>query len=563
MTAEAADPVLAALLAERERRRIEADPEVQRLQRARTAYIERWAPFPLATFQLWQPECRRCPRPEKGQPWRGQTMAYMGPGNLHKCPSCGIVEERTSQRRAGQLVLSVGVEYALVMGGNRSGKTELGAAMDAVFMLGASHPAVQHFAQRNGLTLTRVQRAPGRVWMSHLTWPDALEYGRPKVDGLVPRDVTRRHWTLNQQAEVVWGEGRGTGRVVSKVCAQGREAYQGSAIHLGHFDEEPPLDVFEECLMRCVDYRAPLLFTMTSLEGWTPLLKRLLAHRITGEQPPAGVVDYELHSEDNPHIDASFVVRAANRTLRAGSRLRGEIVDLTGRVHAAFSRGIHLIDPFPLPADWTRAAAIDFGYIDPFVHIWGAVGPDRTVIIYRLRYASERLLRDHAEAIHEVETCQHCRPLNERGEPCPVISEEWQSWRIDGSRGLALLDGQICPHCQGTGYQEPPPFARWHDPSGAASAAELVQQHSLAMVPANNDRLAGMDLIHELLALDGAGKPHLQIFRGEDTAPLVAELEGLKHGKVTPTQKAPTIGADHAWDALRYLLMGLRASRLI
>ena len=54
-----------------------------------------------------------------------------------------------------------------------------------------------------------------------------------------------------------------------KSCDQGREKFQGSSLDFVWFDEEPPRDVYEECLMRVMDRRGDIFGTMTPLKGRT------------------------------------------------------------------------------------------------------------------------------------------------------------------------------------------------------------------------------------------------------------------------------------------------------
>jgi len=58
---------------------------------------------------------------------------------------------------------------------------------------------------------------------------------------------------------------------------QGREKFQGTARSVIHLDEEPPLDIYEECLVRTATVAGHVLLTMTPLLGLTPLVERFLA----------------------------------------------------------------------------------------------------------------------------------------------------------------------------------------------------------------------------------------------------------------------------------------------
>jgi len=70
---------------------------------------------------------------------------------------------------------------------------------------------------------------------------------------------------------------------------------------------------------------------------------------------------------------------------------------------------------------------------------------------------------------------------------------------------------------------------------------------------ADKNRVAGKAQIHEHLRVNkGTGRPRLQIF---NTCPnLIKELQGLPLSKTNP-EDVDTHAADHAYDALRYLIM--------
>lgn len=57
---------------------------------------------------------------------------------------------------------------------------------------------------------------------------------------------------------------------------QGRKKFQGTAKHLIWLDEEPPSDVYDECLMRLMTTNGLMLCTFTPLEGLTEIALRYL-----------------------------------------------------------------------------------------------------------------------------------------------------------------------------------------------------------------------------------------------------------------------------------------------
>jgi phage terminase large subunit-like protein len=57
---------------------------------------------------------------------------------------------------------------------------------------------------------------------------------------------------------------------------QGRVAFQGTAQDFIHLDEEPPLDIYTECLLRLMTRNGLLVLTATPLSGLTKLMLQYL-----------------------------------------------------------------------------------------------------------------------------------------------------------------------------------------------------------------------------------------------------------------------------------------------
>lgn len=152
-----------------------------------------------------------------------------------------------------------------VFGGNRSGKTECGAA-EAVWMARGNHPYRKNRKDVFGWVVSptmQVQRDVAQKKILHYLRPDwvadvVMVSGRKDnpAAGIVDQIVVRN----------VFG---GTSVIGFKSCDQGRERFQGSSLDFVWFDEEPPRDIYEECRMRVLDREGDIFGTMTPLKGLT------------------------------------------------------------------------------------------------------------------------------------------------------------------------------------------------------------------------------------------------------------------------------------------------------
>lgn len=87
--------------------------------------------------------------------------------------------------------------------------------------------------------------------------------------------------------------------------------------------------------------------------------------------------------------------------------LNGIWCDNSGAVYQEFNEEKHVVDPFPIPDDWQRIRAIDFGYTNPFVCLWGALDPDGRLFIYREWYKASTRTAEHAETIKRLSGTEH------------------------------------------------------------------------------------------------------------------------------------------------------------
>lgn len=480
-----------------------------------------------------------------------------------------------TQREALLASLAPGVLVSLVVGGNRSGKTEVGRVLAVVFALGREHPAVRRWASLWSIPLDLIPSGPGRTCLVARSSADSIRYHRPQVARLMPPGQRWRNYGGRGEAHVSLGNGD-VGEIVPEIwfksAEQGRDGLQGDAFRLIDVDEEilrpDGSECFDELLMRIADQQGRIVHTFTPLAGRSWTWRRFV------RSPPAGTVISRVRAVDNPHVSAAFLARIyaglPERVVRA--RRDGEFVALEGSVYEEWDPGQHVADlsgeaPAALrlralgwdatgapPADWTVYAAGDFGYANPAVMLWGAVGPDREVVIFASWYGAGCTTAQHLSGWRAIEA----------GEPTDLAAGRPEE--------EAPLPGR--PRSRGPRRAEPEasepggaPQAsrwplrverRWLDPS-AAEAAATYRAGEYHVSGARNDWAAGRDACHRALhcPTDGRG-PRLSVLRGR--APdLERTLAAYAYPQDAPEARAekPAASDDHAPDALRYLLLGL------
>jgi phage terminase large subunit-like protein len=101
--------------------------------------------------------------------------------------------------------------------------------------------------------------------------------------GLIPKDrivrTTARMGTADAVESIyVRHVSGGISSIQLKAYEQGRESYQGASCHWIHLDEEPPEDIYVECLMRLTTTHGIIYMTATPLLGLTKIMLAFLPH---------------------------------------------------------------------------------------------------------------------------------------------------------------------------------------------------------------------------------------------------------------------------------------------
>ena len=219
--------------------------------------------------------------------------------------------------------------------------------------------------------------------------------------------------------------------------------------------------------------------------------------------------------DDNPYLahDGRYeqMLKALPPTQRR-QLLEGDWEVAEGAAFTEFDRNIHIIDPFEIPIHWDRIKGIDYGYASESACVWGAIDrDDNTLIIYRELYRKGLLATDLAQLIAEME-------LNDPMSVPGVL--DTACWNRTGQTGPTV--------------------------------GETLVKAGHKLRRADKNRVAGKIQIHEYLKVQQSGRPKLQIF---NTCPnLIRELQSIPLDKSNP-EDVDTHAPDHAYDALRYLIM--------
>ncbi len=218
---------------------------------------------------------------------------------------------------------------------------------------------------------------------------------------------------------------------------------------------------------------------------------------------------------DNPYLSEDGVYEQMLNSLPPIQRrqlLEGNWDVAEGAAFVEFDPDAHIITPFEIPLSWERVKGIDYGYASESCCLWGTIDMnDGTLIIYRELYKKGLTGEELGSIITDMEMVD---PFSVNG----VL--DTAAWARTGTTGPTVGE------------------------------ALLRAGHKLRR--ADKNRVQGKIQIHEYLKVRESGRPKLQIF---NTCPnLIRELQSIPLSKTNP-EDVDTHASDHAYDALRYMIM--------
>lgn len=206
---------------------------------------------------------------------------------------------------------------------------------------------------------------------------------------------------------------------------------------------------------------------------------------------------------------------------------------------------VHIVDDFPVPAEWEKGMGIDFGYTHPFVCLWAAYDKsNETIYIYREYKAYKTTVKSNAKEIHNLNGYKYEEYIDSHGHAVPKVTLH--------KPGCAIEREEACD----CGYVKIDWTVADHDAEDRATLHENLIQ----TVAANKAVDAGIDRVEELLEHDPekGKKTNIKIFRS-----CVETINGFNlyrwkdpaTARSNPKDREVVKEDDDEMDALRYIVM--------
>jgi len=255
----------------------------------------------------------------------------------------------------------------------------------------------------------------------------------------------------------------------------------------------------------------------------------------------------EASTEDNPALPEDYKARLRAKygvnTPAYKRWVLGKSTALEGSVFTEFvpdpEECVHIVPPFELPKQFTIGRGMDYGMINPTAVVWAGKDMVGNLWVDRLHYAPEQPeQRDQWTVSRHVEVILDNDELYDEVTYFPADPSMW--------------------------------ITKEHPDTGSTfCTADEFQDAGVQIYRANNAREAGLQAMLDMILLDAdrchpvtleVPSPKLFILDRPENEPLIQELTGLLWAKPEGTTEVGRPDDcqkknDHAYDALRYLIM--------
>lgn len=320
----------------------------------------------------------------------------------------------------------------LMLAANRVGKTEGVGLYELCLHLTGNYPAWwvgRRFAR------------PIRAWVAGDTGKTVREILQAKLlgppeahgTGLLPGDsiarVTKGQGVADAVDTVyVKHSMGGQSSCTFKSYDQRREAFQGTEQDVILLDEEPPLDIHTECLLRTMTNNGMIMLTFTPLMGMSEVVLSFLpGGKLSDAHDPSKFVVMATW-DDVPHLSEEVKKELWNGIppFQRDARSKGVPQLGSGAIFPVPESDITCAD-FEIPAHWPRCYGLDVGW-NRTACIWAAWDRDADVVY---------LISEHYRG--QAEPSVHANAINARGEWIPGVIDPAARGRSQKD-GTALID---------------------------------------------------------------------------------------------------------------------------
>lgn len=203
----------------------------------------------------------------------------------------------------------------------------------------------------------------------------------------------------------------GVSTMAFKSYEQGRKAYEGDEQNCILLDEEPPVDIYTECLTRTMTTQGIVMLLFTPLQGLSDTVMLFMpGGQIPAEMSKRFVV--QASWDEAPHLsqqDKDDIISSYSPHER-DARSKGVPQLGSGRIYPIPEEDL-IVDDFAIPEHWIQAYGFDVGW-KATAAVWGALNRESDVLYLHSCYKQG-----------EEKPIIHAASIKARGEWIPGLSD--------------------------------------------------------------------------------------------------------------------------------------------
>lgn len=318
-------------------------------------------------------------------------------------PETGPLRRELYPKHLEFFALGKGKRERLFLAANRVGKTEGAGGYELACHLTGRYPpwwTGRRFDKANNWWAAGDTRETVRDILQRKLLGKPGDFGT----GLIPRDCIERTAPgfIPDAIQAIWVRhaSGGLSVVQFKSYDQGREAFQGTEQDGIWLDEEPPMSVYTECLLRTMTNDGSVMLTFTPLRGMSEVVLSFLPGGAVPEVQEGSKAVVSATWDDVPHLSqqAKDDLWKAIPPFQRDARSKG-LPQLGAGLIYPVPESVFVCEPFEIPKHWPRSYGLDVGW-NRTAAIWGADDAETdTEYWYSEHYQGEEQPAVHAAAI--------------------------------------------------------------------------------------------------------------------------------------------------------------------
>ncbi len=227
------------------------------------------------------------------------------------------------------------------------------------------------------------------------------------------------------------GNPDGWSRIGFKSYEMGEEKFYGRPVDWIWLDEQPPSNIYTQCITRTVATNGYVMMTFTPEDGMTPVVNQFMNDIKDGQRLIQATWD------DAPHLDEETKEQLLAQYPPHERQLRSQGIPVfgSGLVFPVSEDNI-MVDAFEIPDHWKRIAGLDFGYDHPTAVVWVAWDRDEDIVYVYDTYKMSKQTPDY-----------HSGHINQR-EGSHYIPVVWphDGYQHDKGSGVTLAEQYRTAH---------------------------------------------------------------------------------------------------------------------